>query len=64
MVAQGARYVLSVYPPDAAKLMRKRGRKSLGFAPPDPRFPNTTFEWMLADARVIAREVAASKKPG
>lgn len=48
-IAHGARYMISEAAPAAASMLRKRGRKSLGMAPLDARFPSVQFEWMLTD---------------
>ncbi len=53
----GARYMITENSPTAAEIMRKRGRKSLGMAPGDPRFPNIEFEWMLSDMKLIVAEL-------
>ena len=47
-IAAGARHTISENTKVNADLMRKMGVKSLGFAPPDPRFPNIQFEWMYS----------------
>jgi len=43
------RFHLSENTPVNAELLRNMGRKSLGMAPPDPRFPGIQFEWMCMD---------------
>ena len=50
-IASGARYTISENTKVNADLMRKMasGSKSLGLAPPDPRFPGIEFEWMCTD---------------
>lgn len=48
-IANGARYTISENTKVNAKLMLKMGKKSLGMAPPDPRFPGIQFEWMYTD---------------
>ena len=48
-IAHNARYMLIEAAPAAAAMLRKRGRKYLGKAPPDPRFPNVQFEWFVTD---------------
>lgn len=48
-LADGARFTISENTKVNADLMRKMGIKSLGFAPPDPRFPGIEFEWMCSE---------------
>lgn len=45
-IRDGARHTLSENTRVNADLMRKMGVRSLGLAPPDPRFPGIQFEWM------------------
>ncbi|NKB32839.1 MAG: hypothetical protein GKR91_07045 [Pseudomonadales bacterium] len=52
----GATYTVSECTPAAARLLRKRGRKSLGMAPLDPRFPGIEFEWMVSDVTELNRK--------
>lgn len=47
--SQGATHVLMEATEPAAALMEKRGRRVLGDAPPDPRFPGVRFLWVLSD---------------
>jgi len=54
----GSQHAISECTPAAADMLRQRGRKSLGMAPHDPRFPNTSFEWMLTDIELIAKGAA------
>ncbi|MDA1370033.1 MAG: GNAT family N-acetyltransferase [Proteobacteria bacterium] len=51
---QGARYTLSECSPAAAASLVRAGRKSLGKAPPDPRFPGVEFEWILSDVKTAS----------
>ncbi len=44
-----ARYMISECSEPIARAVKKRGRRSLGMAPVDPRFPGSRFEWMLTD---------------
>lgn len=47
--ANGATHVLMEATEPTAALMAKRGRRILGDAPPDPRFPGVRFQWVLSD---------------
>ena len=42
-------YTISECTEAAAQLLLKSGRKSLGKAPKDPRFPDIEFEWIVTD---------------
>ncbi|PCI75473.1 MAG: hypothetical protein COB20_12865 [SAR86 cluster bacterium] len=45
----GVRFIISENTKVNADLLRKMGKKSLGMAPPDPRFPGIQFEWICSD---------------
>ncbi len=47
--AQGATHVLMECTEPVAALLIKRGRRLVGEAPFDPRFPTTRFQWVLSD---------------
>lgn len=49
----GCRSMISECSPATADMLRKRGRQSLGYAPHDPRFPHTRYEWMLTDIEAM-----------
>ncbi len=57
----GARYTISENTKVNADLMRKMGVKSLGLAPPDPRFPGIEFEWMYSELALYSKEDEGSK---
>ncbi|GJM13004.1 MAG: hypothetical protein DHS20C12_14070 [Pseudohongiella sp.] len=46
---QGVRFNISENTEVNARLLRAIGRKSLGMAPPDPRFPGIQYEWMCLE---------------
>ncbi len=52
-IANNARFLISEASPAAAALLIQLGRKSLGPAPHDPRFPGMQFQWMLTDLRSV-----------
>ncbi len=53
-LANGVRFNISENTRASASLMPKLGAKSLGMAPPDPRFPGIEFEWMCVEMALIA----------
>lgn len=46
---RGARYLLMECTDAVAALLIARGRRDLGPAPPDPRFPRLSFRWVMTD---------------
>jgi len=52
----GARYNISENTKVNADLLRKMGVRSLGMAPPDPRFPGIEFEWMCTDLEPLYKD--------
>jgi len=57
-IDQCARFLIIEAAPAAAAMLRKRGRKSLGKAPPDTRFPAVDFEWFLTDIAAVRNNVS------
>lgn len=51
---RGAQYLLMECTSPVADLLIRRGRRVLGEAPYDPRFPKTTFLWVLSDLRHLS----------
>lgn len=55
-IANNVRFLISEASPAAAALLLQLGRRSLGPAPEDARFPGMQFVWILTDLQAIAAQ--------